>query len=90
VISAAGPACATFTVATSATINLRLFGSTFRSASENASAQTAKAATGGALVIAAEAGQPIAALYAIESAVHGKFQDVRRAVRQARSKPLVE
>jgi len=45
---------------------------------------------GGTAPIATEALQRIAALYAIEAEVRGKPPDVRRAARQARSKPLVE
>jgi transposase len=45
---------------------------------------------GGAAPIATEALQRIAVLYAIEGDVRGKPPDVRRAARQARSKPLVE
>jgi transposase len=45
---------------------------------------------GGAAPIATEALQRIAALYAVEAEVRGKPPDVRRAARQARSKPLVE
>jgi transposase len=45
---------------------------------------------GGAAPIATEALRRIAALYAIEAEVRGKPPDVRRAVRQARSRPLVE
>ena len=40
--------------------------------------------------IAAEMLQRIAALYAIEATVRGKPPDIRRAVRQERSRPLVE
>jgi transposase len=47
-------------------------------------------AKGGTAPIATEALQRIAALYAIEAEVRGKPPDVRRAARQARSKPLVE
>jgi transposase len=45
---------------------------------------------GGTAPIATEALQRIAALYAIEAEVRGKPPDLRRAARQARSKPLVE
>jgi transposase len=47
-------------------------------------------AKGGTAPIAAEALRRIAALYAIEAAVRGKPPDVRRAVRQAKSRALVE
>jgi transposase len=40
--------------------------------------------------IAAETLQRIAALYAIEAEIRGEPPEIRRAVRQARSKPLVE
>ncbi|MDT8264679.1 IS66 family transposase, partial [Roseomonas sp. DSM 102946] len=40
--------------------------------------------------IAAETLQRIAALYAVEAEVRGKPPDIRRAVRQERSRPLVE
>jgi transposase len=40
--------------------------------------------------IAGEALQRIAALYAIEAEIRGKPPEARRAVRQARSRPLVE
>jgi transposase len=45
---------------------------------------------GGAAPIATEALRRIAALYAIEAEVRGNPPDVRRAARQARSRPLVE
>ena len=45
---------------------------------------------GGTAPIATEALRRIAELYAIEAEVRGKPPDVRRAARQARSKPLVE
>ena len=47
-------------------------------------------AKGGAAPIAEEALKRIAALYAIEAEVRGKPPDIRRAVRQAESKPSVE
>ncbi len=47
-------------------------------------------AKGGAAPIAEEALQRIAALYAIEADVRGSSAEVRRAARQARSRPLVE
>jgi transposase len=47
-------------------------------------------AKGGAAPIAEEALKRIAALYAIEAEVRGKPPDIRRAVRQTESKPLVE
>jgi transposase len=47
-------------------------------------------AKGGTAPIADEALQRVAALYAIEAEVRGKPPDIRRAVRQAESKPLVE
>src|SRR4051794_3898785 len=40
--------------------------------------------------IAAEALRRIAALYAIEAEVRGQPPEIRRAVRQARSRPLVD
>ena len=40
--------------------------------------------------IATEALQRIAALYAVEAEVRGQPPEIRRAVRQARSRPLVE
>ncbi|MCJ7451264.1 MAG: IS66 family transposase [Steroidobacteraceae bacterium] len=46
-------------------------------------------AKSGAAPIATEALRRIAELYAIETQVRGKAPDVRRAARQARSKPLV-
>lgn len=47
-------------------------------------------AKGGAAPIAEEALQRIAALYAIEAEIRGSSAELRRAVRQARSRPLVE
>jgi transposase len=47
-------------------------------------------AKGGAAPIAEEALKRIAALYVIEAGVRGKPPDIRRAVRQAKSRPLVE
>ena len=47
-------------------------------------------AKGGTAPIAEEALRRIAALYAIEAEIRGKPPDVRRAVRQARSRALVE
>ena len=45
---------------------------------------------GGRAPIAHEALERIAALYAIESRIHGRSAEERRAVRQAETKPLVE
>src|SRR5437868_10970007 len=47
-------------------------------------------ASGGAAPIAAEALARIAALYRLESEIRGRSAEERRAVRQARSRPLVE
>jgi transposase len=46
-------------------------------------------AKGGSAPIASEALERIAALYAIEKTIRGRSADVRRAVRQEKSKPLV-
>ena len=47
-------------------------------------------ATGKTAPIATEALRRIAALYAIEAEVRGEPPEIRRAVRQAKSRPLVE
>jgi transposase len=47
-------------------------------------------AKGGAAPIASEALVRIAALYRIETEIRGQSAEVRRAVRQARSKPLID
>jgi len=47
-------------------------------------------AQGGPSPIAIEALQRIALLYKLEAEIHGQSPDVRRALRQARAKPLVE
>jgi transposase len=47
-------------------------------------------AKGGDAPIASEALERIAALYAIEKTIRGRSADARRAVRQERSKPLVD
>ncbi|MDO9714747.1 IS66 family transposase, partial [Paracraurococcus lichenis] len=44
----------------------------------------------GTAPIAQEALQRIAALYAVEDTIRGKPPDLRRTIRQARSRPLVE